>query len=195
MPPRKKKKSVTGIRYTRDKKLEVVNYIDDYNAKYGRGGQSAAAKKFKITPLTVAKWNKEFTEAEKVAAKNTSGKKPKPTPKAKAFGSGQRGTRYSNEQKAQVVDFVNQYNEKHGRGGQSQAAKKFGLSVLTVASWLRSPYVASSAAASATKLPTGANAKMAALIQVSDELRKAEAETARLRAKYDAIRASIQGIL
>ncbi len=191
----RKKKSFTGVRYTKDKKLEVVNYIDDYNAKYGRGGQSAAAKKFKITPLTVAKWNKEFTEEEKVAAKSSSGKKSRPTPKAKAFGSGKRGTRYSTEQKGQVVDYVNDYNAKHGRGGQSQAAKKFGLSVLTVSAWLKSPYITGSAEASASKMPKSMNAKMAALIEVSEKLRKSEIETARLRAKYDAIRSSIQGLL
>ncbi len=114
-----------------------------------------------------------------------------------SFGAGKRGARYNAEQKAKVVDFVNEYNAKHGRGGQSQAAQKFGLSVLTVASWLRSPYVEGSKGlvSKSASLPAGVNAKLATLIEVSDQLRKLEAEAAKLRAKYDTLRASIQSIL
>jgi hypothetical protein len=39
--------------------------------------------------------------------------------------------------KKEVVDFVTSHNAVHGRGGQNQAAKKFKLSVLTVAAWLK----------------------------------------------------------
>lgn len=117
--------------------------------------------------------------------------------KPKAFGVGQRGARYTNEQKAEVVDFVNEYNVKHGRGGQSQAAKQFGLSVLTVASWLRSPHVSGSKgiSAKAGSLPAGLTPKLNALLQASDDLRKAENEVSRLRAKYDALRSSIQSMI
>ena len=38
-------------------------------------------------------------------------------------------------------------------------------------------------------------AKLATLIDVSDQLRRLEAEAAKLRAKYDTLRASIQSIL
>ena len=114
----------------------------------------------------------------------------------KAIGKGKRGARYTIAQKQQVVDFVHEYNAKHGRGGQSQAAKKFSLSVLTVASWLRSPKLAVSAkAGKAASVPAGINPKVAALIEVSDQLRKAEAEVTRLRAHYDELRSSIQSLL
>jgi len=115
---------------------------------------------------------------------------------AKAIGTGQRGTRYTTDQKQKVVDFVHQYNAKHGRGGQSRAAKQFGLSVLTVASWLRSPKLSvSPKAGKAGAVPAGLNPKVAALIEVSDQLRKAEAEVTRLRVKYDELRSSIQSLL
>ena len=45
--------------------------------------------------------------------------------------------RYSAEQKQEVVNFVSSYNAANGRGGQSQAAKKYNLSVLTVSAWLK----------------------------------------------------------
>ncbi len=112
------------------------------------------------------------------------------------MGKGKRGARYTTQQKQQVVDFVHEYNAKHGRGGQSQAAKKFALSVLTVASWLRSPKLSVSAkAGKAGSVPAGINPKVASLIEVSDQLRKAEAEVTRLRAQYDELRSSIQSLL
>ena len=118
----------------------------------------------------------------------------KSTPKA--MGKGKRGARYTTQQKQQVVNYVHEYNAKHGRGGQSQAAKKFALSVLTVASWLRSPQLSvSSKASKASSVPAGINPKVAALIEVSDQLRKAEAEVSKLRARYDELRGSIQSLL
>ena len=133
-----------------------------------------------------------------MASKKT--KKPaRKTAKAsasKVMGKGKRGARYTTQQKQQVVNFVHEYNAKHGRGGQSQAAKKFSLSVLTVASWLRSPKLSvSSKAGKAGSVPAGINPKVASLIEVSDQLRKAEAEVTRLRARYDELRSSIQSLL
>ena len=126
-------------------------------------------------------------------------KKSKESPRKsapRAIGKGKRGARYTTAQKQQVVNFVHDYNAKHGRGGQSQAAKKFALSVLTVASWLRSPKLSvSSKASKASSVPAGINPKVAALIEVSDQLRKAEAEVSKLRARYDELRGSIQSLL
>ncbi len=47
------------------------------------------------------------------------------------------GKRYSSEEKAKVVDFVNDYNRKNGRGGQSKASKEFKVSQLTISTWLK----------------------------------------------------------
>ena len=125
-----------------------------------------------------------------MASKKTKKRVPR------AIGKGKRGARYTTAQKQQVVDFVHDYNAKHGRGGQSQAAKKFELSVLTVASWLRSPkLVVSAKAGKPGSMPAGINAKVASLIEVSDQLRKAESEVTRLRAKYDELRSSIQSLI
>lgn len=131
-------------------------------------------------------------------AKSANNKQSAPkAEKSEAFGVGKRGARYPSAQKAKVVDFVNEYNATHGRGGQSQAAKHFGLSVLTVASWLRSPHIAGTKAIGVKggNVPAGLNAKIVSLIEVSDQLRKLEAEAARLRAKYDGLRASIQALV
>lgn len=48
-----------------------------------------------------------------------------------------KGKRYTAEEKQQIVDFVNKHNAASGRGGATAASKKFGVSQLTVASWLK----------------------------------------------------------
>jgi transposase-like protein len=139
MSTKKKKTPATGVRYSDAQKKEIVNFVSQYNSANGRGGQSAAATKFKVTPLTISGWlkaagakppgKKKIQKAAKVAKKAAK--------KAAKGGKGKKGIRYSPELKQQVVDFVTSHNAVNGRGGQNQAAKKFKLSVLTVASWLK----------------------------------------------------------
>ncbi len=45
-----------GRRYTAKEKAEILEYVAQVNQEKGRGGQSAAAKKFKISPLTISSW-------------------------------------------------------------------------------------------------------------------------------------------
>lgn len=45
-----------AARYDQKKKDEVVSFIQNYNQENGRGGQSAAVKKFSINPITLKSW-------------------------------------------------------------------------------------------------------------------------------------------
>lgn len=190
----KKKTSPRGVRYTDAQKKEVVAFVADYNSANGRGGQSAAAKKFNITPLTVAAWLKSGGKAKSSAkGKAKAAAPPKPARAAKGDLSSKKGKRYSAEEKQAVVDFVNEYNAKNGRGGQSRAAKQFGLSVLTVSSWLKNPKVSSRGGSAA--VPAGLAAKVNELIVVAGQITHAEAELGTLRAKYERLKASIQSSL
>ena len=47
-----------GRRYTAKEKAEILAFVDKVNEEKGRGGQSAASKKFKISPLTISSWNR-----------------------------------------------------------------------------------------------------------------------------------------
>lgn len=127
-----KKAPPTGIRYSAAKKKEVVDFVKKYNSANGRGGQSAASRKFKVTPLTISTWlsSAGVKTPKKKAAKVLKTTKPRK-------GASKKGVRYSTEKKQEVVAFVAAYNAKNGRGGQNQAAKKFKLSVLTVSAWLK----------------------------------------------------------
>lgn len=49
-----------------------------------------------------------------------------------------KGKRYSDQEKQQIVDFVNSHNEANGRGGVTAAVKKFGTSALTISAWVKS---------------------------------------------------------
>lgn len=44
--------------------------------------------------------------------------------------------KYDDKTKEEVVAFIRQHNEEHGRGGQSAAVKKWNLNAVTVKSWL-----------------------------------------------------------
>ena len=52
-------KSARGTRYTAKQKANILLFVDKHNAKNGRGGAAAAARKFGITQLTISKWMKE----------------------------------------------------------------------------------------------------------------------------------------
>jgi hypothetical protein len=45
-----------GRRYSTKEKADIIAYVDKVNADKGRGGQSAASKKYKISPLTISSW-------------------------------------------------------------------------------------------------------------------------------------------
>jgi len=180
----KSKKASTGVRYTAEQKQNIVDFVVQHNASQGRGGQSAASKKFKVTPLTISAWLKAAGAAPKGSAKKVAekvkvvkavkvAKTVKAVKAAKGAKAGKRGARYSAEFKQEVVDFVSDFNASNGRGGQSRAAGKFGLSVLTVATWLKNSGAKKPAnrkigkavvKAAATSVPAGLAAKVSNLI-------------------------------
>ncbi len=209
-----KKASTKGIRYTDAQKKEVVDFATSYNAANGRGGQSKAAEKFGISQITVSTWLKSTgapAPKTKKAAKAPKAAKAAKAPKAKkSAGKSKLGSRYSDEQKKELTDFVTSYNAANGRGGSSQAAKKFGVSPLTVVAWLKaagvkgsSNKVAKKASKAATaKAPKAAkkanaaasggfSAKLSSLLALSGQIDKAEAELADLKAKFSSLKASL----
>lgn len=177
MSTKAKKATKQGLRYSEAKKREVVNFVNQYNKKNGRGGQAAAVKKYGIAVLSISNWLKNAAESAPVAApakpaKVAKAAKPakaakavKPAKAAKAApvkGSTPgkfitrnskvpQGTRYTPEAKQTVVDFVKDFNATNGRGGMTAAARKFGITPLTITAWVnrlggKTPPAASAAA-------------------------------------------------
>ena len=53
-----KKASTKGKRYTAEEKQEIVAFVNEHNAANGRGGATAASKKFGASQLSIAAWVK-----------------------------------------------------------------------------------------------------------------------------------------
>ena len=69
----KKKAGGRGKRYTADQKAKVVKFVNDHNAKNnGRGGATAASKKFKISQITIGLWMKSASPSKPKAVKSTA---------------------------------------------------------------------------------------------------------------------------
>ena len=60
----------TAKRYTEDQKTDILAFIEKFNAENGRGGQTAAVKKYGVTPLTRAAWSKKSAKKPKKAGKS-----------------------------------------------------------------------------------------------------------------------------
>ena len=99
-----------------------------------------------------------------------------------------KGKRYSAQEKQQIVDFVNQHNAANGRGGATAASKKFGVSQLTVASWLKS----SGGAAVGNGRKGGKAAAAGNRSSVLAELAKLDGVIAAKRKELDALEARFQ---
>jgi transposase-like protein len=217
-----KKNTAQSIRYTAEQKKEIVDFVVSYNAANGRGGQTAAVNKFNVSPISVAAWMKgagapktvkasktaKAAKAPKVAkaAKAPKAEKAEKAPKvAKAPKTAAKvGTRYTAEEKQEVVDFVANYNAENGRGGQSKAAAKFGVSPITVMAWLKAAGVKKSSAkalktdtapakaAKGTKTASvGSDAKLGTLLALIKEIATAEAALAQLNGKFRSLQASL----
>lgn len=109
-----------------------------------------------------------------------------------------KGVRYTPEHRQEVVDFVNSHNAIHGRGGQSEAARKYNLSLLTIAAWLKK-----SRAAAVVERANHRNtiidaetsnvlAKMVEYMDLGERIKTAEAEIVQLRARHESLAAQIR---
>jgi transposase-like protein len=209
------KASSKGVRYTDAQKKEVVDFTVDYNSANGRGGQSKASEKFNVSQLTISGWLKaagaSASKAPKAAKASKVAKAPKAAKAAKGKVATKTSSRYTPEQKQEVIDFVIAYNKANGRGGPSNASKKFSISPLTVVAWLKAAgettvknssrkgdKVAKAAkpakGAAVTKSNSGSgsiNTKLASLLALSTEIADAETKLAQLQAKFSSLKASL----
>ncbi|MEY3394469.1 MAG: hypothetical protein RL346_705 [Verrucomicrobiota bacterium] len=130
------------------------------------------------------------------------------TPKKKVI----RGKRYTPEEKNSIIAFITEHNATNGRGGQSAAAAKFGISQITLASWLKKSgvkakrkstkssktakrkSVSKSSKQSAAKSVTstsGIQKKLGALLTLGQEIEKLERTLKTKRAQFDSLKAAL----
>lgn len=51
-----KQQTSRGKRYSMAERVEILSYVDNYNAKNGRGGAADASRKFDVSQLTIGNW-------------------------------------------------------------------------------------------------------------------------------------------
>ena len=88
---------------------------------------------------------------------------------------------------------MNQVNAAKGRGGQSAAAKKFGVSLLTIGSWLKAAGKSArpKAAKKAAAKPTGRGKVLEQLAALDQEIAKRRKELEALEAKFQKLKGNL----
>ncbi len=99
-----------------------------------------------------------------------------------------RGRRYTPEEKANIIEHVEKVNASKGRGGQTAAANKFGISMLTISSWMKKTPATAGRGAGKSKTVNGALAKLATL---HSQIEAKEKEVAKLRQQFDVLKRSL----
>lgn len=100
-----------------------------------------------------------------------------------------KGKRYTAEQKQEVVDYVASVDAEKGRGGVAAAARKFGITPLTITAWKKRAGGGSAASSSATSKggSRGATAQsrvLHRLAEILDEIEGGKAKIAALEKEY-----------
>ncbi|TGN19812.1 hypothetical protein [Leptospira idonii] len=93
-PEKKSGKGSGGVRYDASQKKEILKFIEDYNEKNGRGGQSAAAAQYGVSVLTLINWQKQDGTAPK-AKKSKPAKKKRKSAVKKRKVSAKKGKKRS----------------------------------------------------------------------------------------------------
>ena len=96
-----------------------------------------------------------------------------------------RGKRYSAQEKNEILSFVEEVNADKGRGGVSAASRKFGVSQLTVSSWIKK------SGGSTTSSRGGFGGNLRRLADLHDEINKTEKSLAKLQREFDRLKAKL----
>ena len=120
---------------------------------------------------------------KKKAVKRAAKKKASVKPAAKT------AKRYTEDFKKQVLDFV----EGVGRGGATQAAKKFGVSPLSISNWKKKlgPGGRSKTSKKAASRPPSRDQLLARLSKLSAKLAANEKEHAAMQKEFDQLKSKL----
>lgn len=101
-----------------------------------------------------------------------------------------KGKRYSESEKAKILSHVEQVNKTRGRGGITAAAKKFGVTALTISNWLRANEPLALSMRSANRNSNAADT-LRRLADIHEEIAKRERELVPLRKEFEKLKRSL----
>ncbi|MBC7980297.1 MAG: hypothetical protein H7Y36_07015 [Armatimonadetes bacterium] len=111
--------------------------------------------------------------------------------------------RYTPEEKKEITDFVAKYDSANGRGGKSAAVKKFGISPISLSSWIGAKASPSATAGKRGRKPGSKNvkqlvgskgnfsSKIKVLTSLAAEIDNVESKLGQLKAKFNSLKASL----
>jgi len=123
-----------------------------------------------------------------MAKKTTKATASAPKAKVAAPKAQNRGKRYSNNEKAEILTFVDKHNAEKGRGGAAAASRKYKVSQLTIGNWLKE----AGSPSPSRKTKTGDISKtLKRLGDIHKKMAKVEGELSSLRKEYAALKAQL----
>ena len=176
---------------------------DKINVDLSSHNTTTGADMSSKTATKSAKSTAVKSTAVKTAAVKTAAKK-----------SAVKGKRYTPAEKKEILDFIADHNAKSGRGGQTRAAEKFGVSQITLASWLSKdtdgkPAKKAAAKKAASKAPAAApaapaatpakapasggslQAKLARLLELDKSIAATETSLAQMKSEFTTLKNSL----
>lgn len=100
-----------------------------------------------------------------------------------------KARRYTVKEKEDILRYVESVNAKQGRGGQTAAVKKYGISALTISTWMRTNANGGIALPSSAK--GGVGGVLAKLAALHTEIAAKEKQLAAMQAEFTKLKASI----
>jgi transposase-like protein len=104
--------------------------------------------------------------------------------------SNSKGKRYSEAEKAKILNHVEQANSKRGRGGITSAAKKYGVTALTISNWLRANEPLALSMRS-TNRNSNAAETLRRLAEIHEKIVEREHELLPLRREFEKLKRSL----
>ena len=168
-------------------------------AKAKKASKAKKAAQPKATPKVEAPPSIPEKAVASLPTKDVATPSTKATPTKATPNKANAVIRYTPQQKAEVLAFVASHNAANVRGGQSTAATKFNISPITVMAWIKAAGapkaetkdVKPAATVKTPVNPSGINAKLTALLALSNQITKAETELAKLNAKFSSLKATL----
>lgn len=107
--------------------------------------------------------------------------------------SDKRAIRYSDADKEKILQFVADYDREHGRGGQSAAAEKFGVSAMSISKWRNkaAPTKRASRAGKNRKAKGATDPKHGETKTVLERMLSIQSQIDELKAEFEALKARL----